>query len=94
VPVAEGAVGVDRERRVSRGERLVHDQRAPVGGDILAEIALPDALHAFACALGGDDGRTLLIAAAPDFDPSARAARSESLLLTTHVTVPRIGFQD
>jgi sugar lactone lactonase YvrE len=64
------------------------------GGEILAEITLPDALHAFACALGGDDGRTLLIAAAPDFDPAARGARTESLLLTTHVTVPRIGFQD
>lgn len=58
------------------------------GGEILAELRLPDGLSAFACALGGADGRTLLVAAAPDFDPAQRAARHESVLLTTRVEVP------
>jgi hypothetical protein len=49
---------------------------------------------AFACALGGDDGRTLLITAAPDFSPGLRRAATESVLLTTTVQVPRIGTQD
>jgi sugar lactone lactonase YvrE len=38
---------------------------------------------AFACALGGDDGRTLFVATAPDFEPAdrraARAGRIETL---------------
>jgi sugar lactone lactonase YvrE len=64
------------------------------GGAILSEITLPDDLHAFACGLGGDNGKTLLIAAAPDFDPELRSAEAASVLLTTQVDVPRIGYQD
>lgn len=64
------------------------------GGQILAEIAMPDGLGAFACALGGADGKTLLVTAAPDFDPGLRRAATESVLLTTEVEVPRVGTQD
>jgi sugar lactone lactonase YvrE len=64
------------------------------GGEIVAELAVPDGLKAFACGLGGSDGRTLLVAAAPDFSPEARRAAAESVLLTTQVDVPRVGFQD
>ena len=35
---------------------------------------MPEGLNVFACMLGGDDGRTLLMCAAPDF-PSRPAAR-------------------
>ena len=42
--------------------------------------------------LGGDDGRTLLICAAPDFIVENRSAARESVLLTTTVDVPHAGL--
>lgn len=66
--------------------------RIAPGGRIVAEIAMPPGLDAFACMLGGEDGRTLLICAAPDFDPAARAAATEAVLLTATVDVPRAGL--
>jgi sugar lactone lactonase YvrE len=53
--------------------------RIAPGGEIGDEIAMPAGLDCFACMLGGDDGRTLLICAAPDFDPVARAATHEAV---------------
>ena len=46
----------------------------------------------FACGLGGEDGRTLMACAAPDFDEAARSAAREAVLLTTTVEVPRGGL--
>jgi sugar lactone lactonase YvrE len=66
--------------------------RLAPGGRIVAEIAIPDGLTVFACMLGGDDGRTLMMCAAPDFDPQARKADHESVLLTTTVEVPHAGL--
>jgi sugar lactone lactonase YvrE len=66
--------------------------RLAPGGDILAEIAMPAGLTVFACMLGGDDGRTLLMCAAPDFDARARSAAYEAVLLTTTVDVPHAGL--
>jgi len=43
---------------------------------------------AFACALGGDDGRTLFVATAPDFEPGERRARREGKIETVRVAVP------
>lgn len=62
--------------------------RVVEGGAMTEQLTLPDGLSVFACALGGDDGRTLLVTAAPDFSPDARAAVRESVLLTTRVSVP------
>src|SRR4051794_26741012 len=45
----------------------------------------------FACMLGGPDGRTLLLCAAPDFDATARSASREAALFTTTVDVPHGG---
>jgi hypothetical protein len=42
--------------------------------------------------LGGDDGRTLLMCAAPDFIEQARSAARAAVLLTTTVDVPRAGL--
>jgi hypothetical protein len=47
-----------------------------------------DGFQAFACGLGGSDGTTLLIATAPDFDPTQRSAVTESVLLATTVDTP------
>lgn len=70
------------------GARVV---RVAEGGEIHDEIAMPAGLGAFACALGGQDGRTLLVCAAPDFHEQAREAATEAVLLTTTVDVPGAG---
>lgn len=71
------------------GRRCV---RVAPGGRIVAEILMPEGLTVFACMLGGDDGRTLLMCTAPDFDPHARSADHESVLFTTTVDVPHAGL--
>jgi sugar lactone lactonase YvrE len=63
--------------------------RVRAGGDIVQEIA--PGTGTFACMLGGSDGRTLFICAAPDFDEHARSAAREGQLLAVRVEVPRAG---
>ena len=55
------------------------------------EIELPDGLGAFACMLGGEDGRELLLCAAPDFNEALRKDAREAVLFTTTVDVPHGG---
>ena len=43
----------------------------------------PAGMDFFACMLGGDDGRTLLLCCAPDFFEHTRAPAREAVLLTT-----------
>jgi sugar lactone lactonase YvrE len=66
--------------------------RIAPGGQIVDEVALPEGLAAFACGLGGDDGRTLMVCAAPDFHEEARTAAREGVLLSTTVAVPHGGL--
>jgi sugar lactone lactonase YvrE len=66
--------------------------RVAPGGEVVDEIAIPNGLGVFACGLGGDDGRTLIACAAPDFDEAARSAAREAVLLTTTVDVPGGGL--
>ena len=66
--------------------------RIAEGGKVTDEIAAPEGLNIFACALGGPDGRTLLACAAPDFHEDARAAAREAVLLTVEVDVPHAGL--
>jgi sugar lactone lactonase YvrE len=66
--------------------------RVAPGGEIVEEVAMPDGLGVFACGLGGEDGRTLVACAAPDFHEEARAAAREASLLRTTVDVPRAGL--
>lgn len=63
--------------------------RVREGGEVVDEVQVDSGV--FACMLGGDDGRTLFVCAAPDFDPAARAATHESRLLTVRVDVPHSG---
>jgi sugar lactone lactonase YvrE len=65
--------------------------RIAPGGEIVEQVAMPDGLGVYACGLGGDDGRTLLACAAPDFHAEARAAAREAVLFTTTVEVPAAG---
>ena len=48
---------------------------------------------AFACMLGGSDGRTLFVATAPDFEPADRRARTEGRIETLRVDVPGVAGQ-
>ena len=66
--------------------------RLAPGGGIVAEIRPPDGFNAYACMLGGDDGRTLLICAAPGFDVGPRTGRTDAVLLTASVDVPHAGL--
>jgi len=64
---------------------------SPVG-EVLEEVPMPEGLGTFACGLGGEDGRTLLACAAPDFAEEARKAAREAQLLVTTVEVPGAGL--
>jgi sugar lactone lactonase YvrE len=66
--------------------------RVAPGGEVVDEITAPDGLGIFACMLGGDDGRTLLLCAAPDFLEANRAQATDAVLLTTTVEVPHAGL--
>lgn len=61
------------------------------GGEILESIPMPAGLGAFACQLGGEDGRDLLICASPDFAEHERSVKTEAVLLTTRVEIPHAG---
>ena len=66
--------------------------RVAEGGAVTDEIVPPDGLAVYACMLGGADGRTLLLCAAPDFVEQARREAHEAVLLTTTVDVPHAGL--
>jgi sugar lactone lactonase YvrE len=61
--------------------------RVSEGGKITDEIAAPPGMQIFACMLGGQDGRTLLLCAATSYLPTAEGA-----LLTTQVDAPHAGL--
>ena len=45
----------------------------------------------FACMLGGEDGRTLLMCAAPSFLAHERIGQTDAVLAITNVDVPHAG---
>jgi sugar lactone lactonase YvrE len=91
--IAPDGCALDEEGHIwtadARGGRCC---RLAPGGEIVEEVAAPDGLQFFACMLGGDDGRTLLLCAAPDFSARRRSAAREAVLLTTSVDVPHAGL--
>ncbi|HEY1596403.1 MAG TPA: SMP-30/gluconolactonase/LRE family protein [Thermoleophilaceae bacterium] len=85
--------GLDAEGHIWAADEVgARCVRLAPGGDIVDEIAAPEGLNFFACMLGGDDGRTLLICAAPDFAEANRRAAREAVLLTTTVDVAHAGL--
>ncbi|MFW3171341.1 SMP-30/gluconolactonase/LRE family protein [Geodermatophilus sp. CPCC 206100] len=70
------------------GARVV---RLAPGGVVVDQVAAPSGLGVFACMLGGDDGRTLLMCCAPDFYEHNRAPVREAVLVATEVDVPHAG---
>jgi sugar lactone lactonase YvrE len=81
---AEGAVWVADVTHA----RLI---RVAEGGAILEERGT-NGIHAFACMLGGDDGRTLFACVAPSFVEAEAAAHHRAELLMTRVLVPGAGL--
>jgi sugar lactone lactonase YvrE len=65
--------------------------RVAEGGAVVDEVRAPEGLGVYACALGGEDGRTLLLCCAPDFLEHNRRAAREAVLLTAQVEVPHAG---
>jgi sugar lactone lactonase YvrE len=59
------------------------------GGKITDEIQAPEGLYFWACMLGGEDGRTLLLSAAPGF---LDHGHEQGHLFTTRVSVPHAGL--
>ncbi len=60
------------------------------GGSVTERINLPD--PAFACMLGGHDGRTLHILTAASSEPEVCRADRTGRILTVRVNAPRAGF--
>lgn len=93
VTVAPDGCALDAEDHIwsadALGNRVI---RIAPGGAIVEEIAAPEGLGAYACMLGGDDGRTLLICCAPDFFEHSRSAARDAVLVTTTVEVPHAGL--
>jgi hypothetical protein len=59
--------------------------------EIVEELSTGD-LGAYACALGGDDGKTLFICVAPDFSSEKRKASTEARIVSTRVEVAHDGL--
>ncbi len=81
---AEGAIWVAD----AIGQRVL---RVREGGHILEEISTAP-LGVFACMLGGTDGRTLFMCAAPTFAEHECRESHQAQLLATQVDVPHAGL--
>nr|WP_304044434.1 SMP-30/gluconolactonase/LRE family protein [Jatrophihabitans endophyticus] len=88
--VAADGCGLDAEGMLWIADAL-HGRaiRVREGGEIVDEVTTGTGV--FACGLGGADGRTLYLCAAPDFAAEARAAAREAQLLSVRVDVPHGG---
>jgi sugar lactone lactonase YvrE len=64
--------------------------RVREGGEVVEEIS--PGTGVFACALGGAEGRTLVMCAAPSFAEHERRDTREAQLLACEVDVPRAGL--
>ena len=88
--VAPDGCGLDAEGALWVADALAgRVLRLREGGEVLEE--LPVGTGVFACMLGGQDGRTLFLCTAPDFDRTARSAAREARLLSCRVDVPHAG---
>jgi sugar lactone lactonase YvrE len=91
--ISPDGCSLDAEGRIWSAD-AAHNRccRIAEGGEVLEEVLLPEGLRCFACMLGGDDGRTLLLCGAPDYDARRRSDSRNAVLLTTRVAVAHAGL--
>jgi sugar lactone lactonase YvrE len=91
-PVAPDGCCLDAEGHIwaadAFGNRCV---RVVEGGAVVDEIPTPNGLGVYACMLGGEVGRTLLMCCAPGFEEQERASANDAMLVTVEVEVPHAG---
>lgn len=93
IKVAPDGCSLDAEGHIWSADALNNRcVRVAPGGEIVDEITVPGDLGVYACQLGGDDGRTLLLCAAPDFFEHNRIGSDDAILFTTTVDVPHAGL--
>ncbi len=89
--VAPDGCGLDAEGMLwvadALGESVI---RVREGGEIVDRIAT--GTGAYACMLGGGDGRTLFVCCAPDFDEHARSAAREATIRAYRVDIGHAGL--
>ena len=91
--VAPDGCALDAEGCIWAADALANRLvRVAEGRGVIEEVPAPAGLGIYACMLGGEDGRTLLACAAPDFLESNRATAREAVLLTTTVDVGHAGL--
>lgn len=91
-PLSDGAVNLDGCAMDAAGHIWAADVgpaclRIAPGGAVVDAVFLPERMRVFACALGGPDGRTLMICAADD-DFKDRHLRRSAQLYVTRVDTP------
>jgi sugar lactone lactonase YvrE len=93
IRVAPDGCGLDAELHIWSADGVGgRAARVAPGGEIVDEVKAPDGLGCFACMLGGEDGRTLLMCCAPDYFEANRRDTREAILVTTRVEVPHAGL--
>lgn len=63
--------------------------RIAPGGTIVDQVDAPSGLGLYACTLGGEDGKSLLLCTAPSFAEHERKAAKEAELYVHRVDIPR-----
>ena len=93
LPFGPDGCGLDAEGHIWAADEVsaVCARVAP-GGEVVQRIPAPEGSDVFACMLGGDDGRTLLMCVAPDFLEHSRTGATDARLVTATVDVPRAGL--
>ncbi|MBX3315180.1 MAG: SMP-30/gluconolactonase/LRE family protein [Actinobacteria bacterium] len=93
IAVAPDGCTLDAEGHIWAADALANRAvRIAPGGAIVEELRVPGDLGVYACQLGGDDGRTLLLCSAPDYFEQNRSVAREAVLFTTVVDVPHAGL--
>jgi sugar lactone lactonase YvrE len=89
--VGPDGIALDADGAIWAADAL-HNRAVRVreGGEILEEISGGE-LGVYACALGGPDGRTLFLCAAPTFVAAQASVDHQARILTCQVEVPRAG---
>jgi sugar lactone lactonase YvrE len=93
IEFAPDGICLDAEGCIWAGDSL-HRRCARIapGGEILEEIPSPEDLVFYGPMLGGDDGHTLLLCAAPDWREERPEGELASVMFTTRVEVPHAGL--